>query len=81
MIGTIRTSLLLMMLTAWNAVAMAQTPPGGTTGAPATGTSAPAGTGAVGDGSTSTWLWVILAVVVIAGLLYYFLGRGRTTRI
>jgi hypothetical protein len=27
------------------------------------------------------WLWIIVAVVVIAALLYYFLGRGRSTRV
>ncbi|WP_134496716.1 hypothetical protein [Microvirga pakistanensis] len=74
MIETIKVSLLTMMLTAWSALAMAQAPTGGT--------AAPGDAGAAGDGETSTWLWVVLAVVVIAALLYYFLGRGRrTTRI
>jgi len=81
MIETIKGTILAMMLTAWSAVAMAQTAPGGTSGTPDGTASAPATTGAVGDGETSTWLWVVLALVVIAGLLYYFLGRGRTTRI
>lgn len=81
MTATIRTSLLLLMMTAWSAMAQTQNAPGGTSGTSGTATSSPATTGAVGDGGTSTWLWVVLAVVVIAGLLYYFLGRGRTTRI
>ncbi len=81
MIETIKVSLLTMMLTAWSALAMAQTTPGGTPGDAGSGTAAPEATGTAGGGETSTWLWVVLAVVVIAGLLYYFLGRGRTTRI
>ncbi|WP_414471251.1 hypothetical protein [Microvirga sp. M2] len=81
MIGTIRTSLLTMMLAAWSAVAMAQNAPGGTENAPGTATPSPTTTGAVGNGDMGTWLWVVLAVVIIAGLLYYFLGRGRGTRI
>jgi len=81
MIRTLKASLLTMMLTAWSAIAMAQSAPGGTSGATGTAASSPTSTGAVGDGGTSTWLWVVLAVIVIAGLLYYFLGRGRATRI
>ncbi|MEZ0170456.1 hypothetical protein [Microvirga sp. TS319] len=81
MIGTIRTSLSTMMLAASSIVAMAQNAPDGTSGSPGTATPSPAATGAVADGDMSTWLWVVLAVVIIAGLLYYFLGRGRATRI
>jgi len=81
MIETIKGLLLTMMLTAWSALAVAQTAPGGTPGGTTGGgTTSPPATGAVGDGDTMTWLWVVLAVVVIAGLLYYFLGRGRATR-
>jgi hypothetical protein len=82
MIETIKVSLLTMMLTAWSALAMAQTAPGGPSGSPGGGTpSAPTTTGAVGEGETTTWLWAVIAIVVVAGLLYYFLGRGRATRI
>lgn len=81
MIGAVGTSLLTMMPTAWSAVAMAQNAPGGTSGTPGTATTSPTATGAVGDGDMSTWLWIVLAVVIIAGLLHYFLGRGRATRI
>jgi hypothetical protein len=85
MIETIRVSLLTMMLTAWSAIAMAQTSPGGTPGTPGTGTSSPTTTspgttGAIGDGGTN-WLWIVIAVVVVAGLLFYFLGRNRSTRV
>lgn len=85
MIETIKVSLLTMMLTAWSAIAMAQTTPGGPPGSPGSETSsptttAPATTGAVG-GEGMNWLWIVIAVVVIAGLLFYFLGRNRSTRI
>lgn len=72
MIEAIKISLLTMMLTIWSTIAMAQTAPGG-------GTSSPA-TGAVGDEGMN-WLWIVIAVVVVAGLLFYFLGRNRSTRI
>lgn len=85
MIETIKLSLLTMMLTAWSAIAMAQTSPGGTPGTPGTGTSpptttSPGTTGAVGGDGTN-WLWIVIAVVVVAGLLFYFLGRNRSTRV
>jgi len=80
MIETLKISLLTMMLTAWSTLAMAQTAPGGTSGTTGSGTSSPTTTGTVGDGGTS-WLWIVIAVVVIAGLLYYFLGRNRSTRV
>lgn len=80
MIETIKVSQLTMMLTAWSAIAVAQTTPGGTAADPGSGTAAPA-TGVAGEGETMSWLWIVLVVVVIAGLLYYFMGRGRSTRI
>ncbi|WP_445500499.1 hypothetical protein [Microvirga sp. G4-2] len=85
MMGIIKVSLLTLMLTAWSAIAMAQTSPSGTSGTPGTGTSPPATTspgaaGAVGDDGTN-WLWIVIAVVVVAGLLFYFLGRNRSTRV
>ena len=59
---TIKVSLLTMMLTAYGAVAMAQTPPAGT--------SPPSDAGAVGDtGGTMSWLWFVIAVIVVFGLL------------
>ena len=82
MIETLKVSLLTMMLTVWSAIAMAQTSPG----TPGGGTTSPSGTttsanpgGAAGEGID--WLWIIVAVVVIAAPLYYFLGRGRSTRV
>jgi hypothetical protein len=33
--------------------------------------------GTSGDGLN--WVWIILALVVVAGLLFYFLGRRRST--
>jgi hypothetical protein len=27
------------------------------------------------------WLWIIALIAVVAVLLFYFLGRGRSTRI
>lgn len=81
MIETLKVSLLTMMLTVWSAIAMAQTSPGGTPGG---GTTSPGTTGAA-PGATAgegiDWVWIIVAVVVIAALLYYFLGRGRSTRV
>ena len=86
MIETLKVSLLTMMLTVWSAIAMAQTTPGGTPGTPGGGTTSPSGTttganpgGAAGEGMD--WVWIIVAVVVIAALLFYFLGRGRSTRV
>lgn len=78
MIEALKISMLTLMLTVWSGFAMAQTPPGGSSESP--GTSSPTTTGAVGD-EGSTWLWIVIAVVVVAGLLFYFLGRNRSTRI
>jgi len=83
MLEQLKAFLLTTMLTVWSTVAMAQTSPGGTTGGGAT---SPSGTttganpgGAAGDGMD--WVWIIVAVVVIGALLFYFLGRGRSTRV
>ena len=85
MIETLKVSLLTMMLTAWSTIAMAQTSPG-TPGTPGGGTTSPSGTttganpaDAAGEGMD--WIWIIVAVVVVAALLFYFLGRGRNTRV
>ena len=82
MIETFKASLLTMMLTVWSTIAMAQTSPG----SPGGGATSPSGTttganpgGAAGEGMD--WVWIIVAVVVIAALLFYFLGRGRSTRV
>jgi hypothetical protein len=83
MIEKLKVSLLTIMLTVWSTIAMAQTSPGGTPGGGAT---SPSGTttganpgGATGEGMD--WIWIIVAVVVVAALLFYFLGRGRSTRV
>jgi hypothetical protein len=84
MIETLKVSLLTMVLTVWSTIAMAQTTPGGTPGTPGGGTTSPGTTGATpgaAAGEGMDWLWIIVAVVVIAALLYYFLGRGRSTRV
>ncbi|MBF9195054.1 hypothetical protein [Microvirga terrestris] len=84
MIETLKVSLLTMMLSVWSAIAMAQTSPGGTPGTPGGGTTSPGTTGATpgaAAGEGMDWIWIIVAVVVIAALLYYFLGRGRSTRV
>jgi hypothetical protein len=75
MLQTFKTSTLTMVLVAWSAVAMAQTPPGGT---PGTATPAPSAT-ATGEGMD--WLWIIGLIALVAVLLFYFLGRNRGTRI
>jgi hypothetical protein len=80
MLEQVKAAVLTMVLMIWSTLAVAQTPPGGS---PAPGTTSPSGTttsanpgDVAGDGIN--WLWIIIAVVVIAGLLFYFLGRGRT---
>ena len=84
MLEKLKTSILTMMLTVWSAIAIAQTSPGGTPGGGATSpsgttTGATPGDAAAGDGMD--WIWIIVAVVVVAALLFYFLGRGRNTRV
>jgi hypothetical protein len=80
MIETLKVSLLTMMLTVWSTIAMAQTSPGGTPGTPGGGTTTSTDPAAAA-GEGMDWVWIIVAVVVIAALLYYFLGRGRSTRV
>lgn len=81
MIEALKASLLTMMLTLWSAVALAQTTPGGSAGSTGSGTSS-ATTGVVGDtGTTMSWFWIVVAVIVVFGLLYYLFGRNRSTRI
>jgi hypothetical protein len=31
------------------------------------------------SGDALNWVWIVLALVVVAGLLFYFLGRRRST--
>jgi hypothetical protein len=83
MLEKLKASLLTLMLTVWSTMVMAQTSPGGTTGG---GASSPSGTttsanpgGAAGEGMN--WIWIVVAVIVVAALLFYFLGRGRSTRV
>jgi hypothetical protein len=80
MLETFKAYVLTMILTVWSTVALAQTSPGGGATSPSgTTTSANPG-GAAGEGMD--WIWIIVAVVVVAGLLFYFLGRRRNdTRI
>ncbi|MBJ6127640.1 hypothetical protein [Microvirga splendida] len=75
MIETLRISLLTMTLTAWSTIAMAQVTPGGVAPAP------PGAAPVEPAGEGLDWLWIIVAVVVVAALLFYFLGRGRNTRV
>ena len=52
--------------------ALAQATPPATSGSPG----APATT----DGGGASWLWIIIGLAIIAGLVWYFLrGRSRTT--
>lgn len=82
MLETIKASVLTMVLMVWSAVAVAQTAPGGTSGSTGSGTSAASTTGAVADtGTTMSWLWLVVAVIVLFGILYYLFGRNRSTRI
>jgi len=61
---------ILMLAAATDALAQATAPAG--SGTPAT----PAADG----GRGLTWLWVIIALAVIAGIVWYFMrGRSRTT--
>jgi hypothetical protein len=73
MLTEFKASVLTVILMAWSTIALAQTPPGGA--------SPPAGapTGTAGEGMD--WLWIIALIAVVAVLLFYFLGRGRSTRI
>jgi paraquat-inducible protein B len=54
--------------------ALAQATPPATSGSPA----APATT----DGGGTSWLWIIIGLAIIAGLVWYFMrGRSRTTTV
>jgi hypothetical protein len=75
---TFRVSALTMMLTAWSAIAVAQTSPGGTPGG---GAAPPAGTTTDAAGGGMDWLWIVVVIAVVAIVIFYFLRRGRSTRI
>jgi hypothetical protein len=57
---------------------VAQTSPGGTPGG---GAAPPAGTTTDAAGEGMDWLWIIALIAVVAVVLFYFLRRGRSTRI
>jgi hypothetical protein len=78
MLETWKTSALTMMLMVLSTIAVAQTPPSGTPGG---GTTAPSGTTTGTAGEGMDWLWIIALIAVVAVVLFYFLGRGRSTRI
>jgi hypothetical protein len=78
MLETFRVSALTMMLTAWSAIAVAQTSPGGTPGG---GAAPPAGTTTDAAGGGMDWLWIVAVIAVVAIVIFYFLRRGRSTRI
>jgi hypothetical protein len=78
MLETFKVSSLTMMLMAWSAIAVAQTSPGGTPGG---GAAPPAGTTTDAAGEGTDWLWIIALIAVVAVVLFYFLRRGRSTRI
>jgi hypothetical protein len=73
MLTNLKASMLTAMLMAWSTIAVAQTSPGGAT--PPAGTTTDAAAGGM------DWLWIIALVAVVAVVLFYFLGRGRSTRI
>ena len=76
MLSHVKASVMAMVLMVWSTIVAAQTSPGGGTASPSgTTTSANPG-GAAGEGMD--WIWIIVALVVIAGLLFYFLGRRRS---
>jgi hypothetical protein len=78
MLEKFKVSALTMMLTAWSAIAVAQTSPGGTPGG---GAAPPAGTTTDAAGGGMDWLWIIAVIAVVAIVIFYFLRRGRSTRI
>jgi hypothetical protein len=68
MLGRLNVSM-MVMLGAVNA-ALAQTTPPAAPGSPAPAT----------DGGGATWLWIIIGLAIIAGLVWYFMrGRSRAT--
>ncbi len=73
MLTKLEASMLTVMLMAWTSVALAQTTPGGA--APPAGATTDTAAGGM------DWLWIIALVAVVAVVLFYFLGRGRSTRI
>ncbi|HZB62862.1 MAG TPA: hypothetical protein VE423_09345 [Microvirga sp.] len=80
MLANFKASVLTMILMVWSTFVVAQTTPGGGTTSPSGTTTSTDPAAAAGDGMD--WIWIIVALAVVAGLLYYFLGRRRTdTRI
>ncbi len=93
MLERFKAALLTLILMAWSTWVFAQTAPSGSPspgasspsgtttsanpGGPPSGVTTNANPGgASGDGLN--WIWIVLAVVVVAGLLFYFLGRRRS---
>jgi hypothetical protein len=80
MLANFKASVLTMILMVWSTFVVAQTTPGGGTTSPSGTTTSTDPAAAAGDGMD--WIWIIVALAVVAGLLFYFLGRRRTgTRI
>jgi hypothetical protein len=74
---TFKVSALTMMLTAWSAIALAQTP----SATPGGGAAPPAGTKTDAAGGGMDWLWIVAVIAVVAIVIFYFLRRGRSTLI
>jgi hypothetical protein len=74
MLKQLQVSAFTTILLIWGAVASAQTAPStpGTPGGSATNTETAAG----GD---LNWLWIVIALAVVAAIVWYFMRGRRTT--
>jgi LPXTG-motif cell wall-anchored protein len=61
-------SLLTVLLLAWSTMAFAQTAP-----------ETPAAPGTTSTGTELNWLWILIAVAVVAAAVWYFTRKRRTT--